>query len=90
MDGQTQGMIPPFLAMLYFFGLKVDLQLVFFRINRGWRSGICGCRKDTGRSGAALGSAAHSRALRARGGGFENRFTGSPADSDSTGNQIHP
>ena len=37
MDGQTQSMIPPFLAMLYFFGLKVDLQLVFFRINRGWR-----------------------------------------------------
>lgn len=30
MDGQTQSMIPPFLAMLYFFGLKVDLQLVFF------------------------------------------------------------
>ena len=71
MDGQTQGMIPPFLAMLYFFGLKVDLQLVFFRINRGWRSGICGCRKDTGRSGAALGSAAHSRALRARGEGLK-------------------
>lgn len=30
MDGQTQSMIPPFSAMLYFFGLKVDLQLVFF------------------------------------------------------------
>lgn len=30
MDGQTQSMIQPFPAMLYFFGLKVDLQLVFF------------------------------------------------------------
>ena len=33
MDGQTQSMIQPFLAMLYFFGLKVDLQLVFARFD---------------------------------------------------------
>ena len=43
MDGQTQGMIPPFPGML----------------------------RILGRSGAALGSAAHSRALRARGEGLK-------------------